>query len=196
MMQFYFLGTAPFMQEMGISSKNVPGAMAMAQAVQAVATLVALGTVYQSIGPKWTLALGAASWFMLYVVYMIGRPAALIVVSQGFHGLAYVLFIMGGWTYVAQVAPTAIGGSAQALISLVTMGIGLFFGTQAAGFFMERAKVNDKFQWGRVWSVPLIVTLVGTLALAGVFHAPPVKKADEKPAEKAAAVAVEQGPQT
>jgi MFS family permease len=195
-MQFYFLGTAPFMQEMGISSKNVPGAMAMAQAVQAVATLVALGTVYQSIGPKWTLALGAASWFMLYVVYMIGRPAALIVVSQGFHGLAYVLFIMGGWTYVAQVAPTAIGGSAQALISLVTMGIGLFFGTQAAGFFMERAKVNDKFQWGRVWSVPLIVTLVGTLALAGVFHAPPVKKADEKPAEKAAAVAVEQGPQT
>lgn len=180
MMQFYFLGTAPFMQEMGISSKNVPGAMAMAQAVQAIATLFALGIVYQSIGPRWTLALGSASWFALYVVYMIGRPAALIVVVQGLHGLAYVLFIMGGWTYVSEVAPKAIGGSAQSLISLVTMGIGLFLGTQAAGFFMERAKVGDRFQWGRVWIVPLVITLAGALALAGAFHAPAGQKSGEK----------------
>jgi len=181
MMQFYFLGTAPFMQEMGISSKNVPGAMAMAQLVQAIATLFALGIVYQSIGARWTLALGSASWFVLYVVYMIGRPAVLIVVAQGLHGLAYVLFIMGGWTYVSEVAPSAIGGSAQSLISLVTMGIGLFLGTQAAGFFMERAKSGERFQWGRVWIVPLVVTLAGTLALAAMFHAPAVQKVEKAP---------------
>jgi hypothetical protein len=177
------------MQAMGISSKNVPGAMAMAQAVQAVATLVALGVVYKTLGARWTLALGSASWLALYVVYMIGRPPVLIVVSQAFHGLAYVLFIMGGWTYVSEVAPAAIGGSAQALIALVTMGIGLFFGTHVAGFFMERAKVGDQFQWGRVWIVPLIVMLVGTLALATAFHAPP-----QKPAAKAAAVATQPAP--
>jgi len=43
MMQFYFLGTGQFMQDRGISGKNVSAAMGMAQAVQAVATIFLLG---------------------------------------------------------------------------------------------------------------------------------------------------------
>ena len=185
MMQFYFLGTAPFMQEMGISSKNVPGAMAMAQAVQAIATYIALDWLYNQLGARWTLAIGSASWFLLYVVYMMGRPKSLIVTAQGLHGLAYVLFVMGGWKYVDQVAPAAIKGSAQSLIALMTTGVGLFLGTQAAGFCMERSKVGGQFQWRRVWAIPLAVTLAGALALATVFSAPP-----QKAAEKTAAASV------
>ena len=43
MMQFYFLGTAQFMQDNGVAPKNVPAAMAIAQAMQAIATLFLLG---------------------------------------------------------------------------------------------------------------------------------------------------------
>ena len=34
LMQFYFLGTAQFMQDIGIASKHVPASMAIAQAAQ------------------------------------------------------------------------------------------------------------------------------------------------------------------
>ena len=43
MMQFYFLGTGQFMQDRGVSGKNVSAAMGIAQAVQAVATMLLLG---------------------------------------------------------------------------------------------------------------------------------------------------------
>ena len=38
LMQFYFLGSAQFMQDMGVSSRLVPAAMALAQIAQAAAT--------------------------------------------------------------------------------------------------------------------------------------------------------------
>jgi len=188
MMQFYFLGTSQFMQDMGISSKYVPGAMAMAQAVQALATLGVLGWGYAHLGPKWTLALGSLAWCCLFAVYRVGRPPWLIVVSQGLHGLAYVLFIMGGWTFVDAAAPKAISGSAQALIQMVTTGIGLFLGTQLAGFVMERNNVGGRFRWERIWLVPLGITLAGALVLGAAFQGktaananpPPVATADAR----------------
>ena len=68
MMQFYFLGTAQFMQDNRIAAKNVPAAMAIAQAVQAIATLFLLGWVVTNIGHKWTLTVGAACWLVLQIL--------------------------------------------------------------------------------------------------------------------------------
>ena len=59
-MQFYFLGSGQYMMDRGISGKAVPGAMAMAQAAQAIATWFALGWAGRTLGFKWTLVLGPA----------------------------------------------------------------------------------------------------------------------------------------
>ena len=68
-MQFYFLGSGQYMMDRGISGKAVPGAMAMAQAAQAIATWYALGKAIELFGFKWTLVLGTSSWLLLYVIY-------------------------------------------------------------------------------------------------------------------------------
>jgi nucleoside transporter len=172
MMQFYFLGTAQFMQDMGVPSKNVPAAMALAQAAQALATLFALGLLWQKLGPKLTLLLGASSWLVLYILYTVKSPRWLIIIGQLFHGLAYVFFIIAGQMFVNEVAPKEITGSAQALIILVTTGIGLFLGTQLAGVVMDRNSVQGKFNWGKIFFVPMACTLAGVLALALAFHNP------------------------
>ena len=54
MMQFYFLGTGQFLQDRGVSGKNVSAVMALAQAVQAAATILLLGML---LG-EWFLVLG------------------------------------------------------------------------------------------------------------------------------------------
>ncbi|MBN2577726.1 MAG: MFS transporter [Pirellulales bacterium] len=176
MMQFYFLGSAQFMQDQGISSKNVPAIMAIAQAVQTAATLFALGYLLGNVGPKWTFTLGAASWLVLFIVYFIGRPRWLIVISQSFHGLAYVFFIIAGQIYAKNSAPSEITGSAQALIIWVQAGLGLFLGTQLAGYVMGASQVEGRFQWNKVWRVPIGILLAGVLVLALVFHGPPAKE--------------------
>ena len=112
-----------------------------------------------------TLTLGATSWALLYLCYTAKAPKPVIVGAQVFHGLAYVFFIIAGQMFVDKVAPQEIKASAQALIFLVTTGIGLFLGTQLAGFVMDRNSVEGKFNWSKVFLVPLLCTAVGVLAL-------------------------------
>lgn len=169
MMQFYFLGTAQFMQDNGIASKNVPASMAIAQAVQAAATLFLLGRLVEGAGYKWTLTLGAASWLILYIIYVAPKPRWLIVISQSFHGLAYVFFIIAGQLFGAAVAPEGTGASVQALVITAQSGIGLFLGTQFAGIVMDKFRVEGKFQWRTVFSVPGLVMLLCVLALIFLF---------------------------
>jgi len=164
-MQFYFLGTAQFMQDNRIPAKNVPASMAIAQAVQAAATLLLLGWLVGNAGYKWTLIVGATSWLVLYVLYVIPRPPAVIVTSQAFHGLAYVFFIIAGQMYAGAVAPEGTAGSMQALIFTAQSGLGLFLGTQLAGVVMDKFRVGDQFQWRQVWMVPGAIMVVCVIAL-------------------------------
>lgn len=169
MMQFYFLGTAQFMQDRGIAPKNVPAAMAVAQAMQAVATLAALGWMVQHAGYKWTLTVGAACWLILYVIYVARSPNALIVAGQAFHGLAYVFFVIAGQMFVGAVAPKEVLATMQALIFMAQMGVGLFLGTQFAGIVMDKYRVEGRFQWQKLWMVPGVIILICVLALALLF---------------------------
>ena len=171
MMQFYFLGTARFLSDLGVSGKNIPAIMGIAQAVQAVATFFALGRLFDDkvLGPQWTIALGAACWLLLYLIYALKASKIVVILSQALHGLAYVFFMIAGQMYVNKVAPADIVNSAQSLIILVTAGIGLFLGTQLAGFVMDRYSTGGKFDWTKVFLVPMFCTLAGLLALIVAF---------------------------
>ncbi|MCK4629046.1 MAG: MFS transporter, partial [Sedimentisphaerales bacterium] len=169
MMQFYFLGTAQFMQDMGISSKNVPASMAIAQVVQAAATFLILGLMIDKVGFKWTLVIGTTCWLLLYIAYVAEKPRWLIVGSQSMHGVAYVLFIIAGQIFANAVAPEDIRGSMQALIFAATTGVGLFLGTHLAGVTMDTFKKGDKFQWRPIFAVPCLIMLACTLGFILLF---------------------------
>ena len=169
LMQFYFLGTARFMQDMGIPPKNVPASMAIAQAVQAIATFFVLGYFLTNLGYKWTLIVGAACWLLMYIVYVGTKPRWLVVASQSLHGLAYVFFIIAGQILAEILAPEEIRNSMQALIFAATVGVGLFFGTQLAGVVMDKFRKEDKFQWRSIFLVPCLVTAACVIAFILFF---------------------------
>lgn len=177
MMQFYFLGTAQLMQDRGIASKAVPASMAVAQAAQAVGTLLLLTWFYYHlVGPKWMLVIGTGCWLAMYAAYVVSNSRLLLIVSQSLHGLAYMFFIIAGQMFTKDVADSEIVASAQALIILATTGIGLFLGTQLAGVVMDRYSADGKFQWQKIYTVPLLIMAAGTLALV-------VGVSDPKPTE-------------
>jgi nucleoside transporter len=169
LMQFYFLCSARFMMDTGIPAKNVPASMAIAQAVQAIATFYLLNRLIGSLGFKWTLTIGAACWLLLYVVYVISKPRALIVISQSLHGLAYVLFIIAGQIFANIASPPEIRSSVQALLFAVTTGVGLFLGTQFAGVVMDIFKKEDRFNWRPIFMVPAVIMLVSIVVLVVLF---------------------------
>ncbi|HEY5504373.1 MAG TPA: MFS transporter, partial [Sedimentisphaerales bacterium] len=137
--------------------------------VQAVATYYLLNKFIGSFGFKWTLTIGAASWFLLYLVYVISKPRALIVLSQSLHGLAYVLFIIAGQIFANVASPPEIRSSVQALVFAATTGVGLFLGTQFAGIVMDVFKQEDKFNWRAIFTVPAVIMLASIVALVVLF---------------------------
>lgn len=169
-MQFYFLGSGRYMMDRGISGKAVPGAMAMAQAAQAIATWYALGWAVNHFGYKWTLALGTTSWLLLYVIYALSAPRPVLFVAQVLHGLAYVMFMIVTQMYCGAISTKENAGSMQGLIFAATTGVGLFLGTQLAGFAMDEHSIQGKFQWPKIWAYPLVITLLGALVFATAFQ--------------------------
>ncbi|MFH1882075.1 MAG: MFS transporter [Planctomycetota bacterium] len=169
LMQFYFLGTAPFMQDMGIPSKNVPASMGIAQAFQAIATVVLMAFLLEKLGTKWTLIVGATCWFILYLAYIKQKPRWIIIACQPFHGLAYVLFVIVGQIFANTVASDEIRGSMQSLLFAATTGVGLFLGTQFAGFLMDKFRKEEKFQWRQIFMVPGAIAFVSILVFILFF---------------------------
>ena len=135
-------------------------------------------------GYQWTFAVGALCWAVLFATYVLSKQSLAIMLIQAFHGLAYVFFIVAGQKFVGFVAPGEISGSALSLLAIATNGIGLFLGTQLAGYAMEKNSVGGKFQWSKIWAVPLTITLAGAIVFAVAFKTP---RADdfrpEKPAQ-------------
>jgi MFS family permease len=179
MQQFYFLGTAQFMQNNGMSSKRVPLAMASAQIAQAVATLFLLSYFFTKCpGPKWTLVIGAVCWLVLFNIYTFFQKPGAIVAIQPFHGFAYVFFIFGGQMFANKMVGPEMVASGQALIMWATNGIGLFLGAQIAGVVMDRNSVEGQFNWKGIFKVPLVIIFVGTLILIFLIQDPVAPKAE------------------
>jgi MFS family permease len=185
--QFYFLSTGQFMQDIGISGKNVSASMGMAQAVQTLATFFLMSLMMEYLGYKGTLLIGIGSWTLMYVIYMIGKPFWAILGSQGLHGIAYVLFMIVGQIYVDAVSPPNIRSTMQSVLFALTTGLGPFVCTYLAGSVMDHYSKGGKFQWRKIWAVPAAITFAGLLAMT-LFHNPPEKLADPPAAvEKAEA---------
>ena len=163
---------------------------ALEPAVQAIATIFLLGWLIRDAGFQWTFAIGALCWAVLFGAYVVSKQSLGIILVQAFHGLAYVFFMIAGQMFVGAMAPKEIGASAQSLIFIATNGIGLFLGTQLAGFVMQKNTVGGKFQWPKIWAVPLVITLAGAIVFATAFKVPSPKDFQkEKPQAKAVAVA-------
>ncbi|MCK5001307.1 MAG: MFS transporter [Anaerohalosphaera sp.] len=167
---FYFLGTAQYLGDLGIKPSNVPAVMTIAQIAQIVFTLFAFGYVLENLGFKWALTGGVVCWLVMYVLYSLKKPVGLVVGSMAFHGIAYVLFIIGGQIYVDSVAAPEIRSSAQAFLFAVTMGFGFFLGTQFTGIVMDKFSTEGKFNWRPIFLVPCVLTLICVITFLLFFN--------------------------
>jgi predicted MFS family arabinose efflux permease len=168
-LQFYYMGTAPFLEAIGCRHANVPAIMTVAQVAEVAATAWAAPFVLKHIGYQWTLALGPLLWAAMYLTYVIQRPRWLVIASMALHGFAFAFFFDAAIVYVNQVAPTAIRGTAQSLYTVVTLGLGLFLGTHFTGFVLDRCRTAGGYRWRAVFATPCVTLVLCALAFVLYF---------------------------
>jgi len=169
-LQYYYLGTASYLGDLGVEGRNVPAVMTLAQVAQviAMAFMAFLGTrVLGSLGFRMTLVLGVVLWAAMFGAFALMHPKGLVVLSQALHGVAYTFFINVGFVFIDSAAPKDILGSAQALYTVTLFGFGCFLGTQLTGVVMDVFKTSEgKFRWRPIFMAPAFLVLGCALALA------------------------------
>jgi nucleoside transporter len=168
-LQFYYMPTAPFLEDIGVQNKNVSAVMTLAQFAEIIAMAVLLPLLLPKIGFRWALVIGVIAWPLRYVIFAMMRPLWLVISSLTFHGLGYTFFFFVGQMYVDRAAPTDIRASAQALIAVVTLGLGNFIGTQITGVIMDFFKKEGRFRWRPIFLVPCVLTVACALAFILFF---------------------------
>lgn len=168
-LQFYYLGTSRFLEEIGTKPSMIPALMSIAQVAQVVAMAVILPLVFRKLGYQWTLAIATGMWILMFVTYARLRPRWLIIASMALHGLAFASFYDAAFIYVNRVTSPEIRGSAQALYTTATLGFGLFVGTQFTGVIMDHFRREGRFSWRPIFLVPCGLLAVCALAFLALF---------------------------
>ena len=128
---FYFLGTGRFLQDKGVSGPNVSAAMGIAQATQAVATILLLMWLIQA-----SATIGFLSSAPVLDRALPDLPGEQMDLAPGDRaGIsrpgATCSFSSAAKNSSARWRRTPISGSAQSLIFAATTGVGFFLGRPA-----------------------------------------------------------------
>jgi nucleoside transporter len=170
-LQFYYIPTAQFLEDMGVRNKNVPAVMTVAQIAEILGMAVLLPLAMQYIGIRWVLVLGVIAWPLRYIVFAVMRPLWLVIASLTCHGVGYTFFFFAGQIFVNMVAPPDIKASAQGLIFIVTLGLGNFIGTQFTGVIMDYFRTEEgRFQWRPIFLIPCALTIACAVAFIVFFR--------------------------
>ena len=185
--QFFYLLSAPFLQDLSIPNQFVPVVKSISQVTEILALSVLLPLWLPKKGMKWCLLLGSLAWPLRYLIFAAQKPVWLVVLSLGLHGLGYAFVLVVQQLYVDRVAPRDIRASAQSLLTLVTLGVGNFLGTLFCGWIQQAFTVDGKTNWPPVFLLPAVLTLLCAVAYAVTFKEP--RSEPEQPATKEAAMA-------
>jgi nucleoside transporter len=170
-LEFYYILTAPFLQErVGVSATSVPAVMTIAQLAEIFVMAFYLPYALKRYGMRRTLAIGVIAWPLRYVVFAIGGPAWLVVASLALHGFCYVFFFVAAFIYVDKIAPPDIRASAQSLIAIVALGLGRFLGSLFAGFVRDVFSGAGTTDWTKVFLVPCTLTVLCAAAFLLFFR--------------------------
>ena len=170
-LEFYYILTAPFLESaIGISSRNVPAVMTVAQLAEIFVMAFLLARFLKRYGMRKTLAIGVIAWPLRYVIFAIGGPRWLVIASLTLHGFCYVFFFVAAFIHVDKVAPPDIRASAQSLIAIVALGLGRFLGSLFAGEIRDVFTTGGVTNWRSVFLVPCALTIVCAVAFLLFFR--------------------------
>jgi MFS family permease len=106
--------------------------MTLGQWPEALA-LIGLPWLLRRWGYRTTMAVGIGAWFVRFLSLSIGPPLWVAVGGTVLHGLGTALFVISGQVYIDSQSPPHRRAGAQALLVVLTSGLGVLLGSLLAG---------------------------------------------------------------
>ncbi|MCA1597094.1 MAG: MFS transporter, partial [Chloroflexi bacterium] len=180
-LMFYYVLTAPFLQDLGVSPANTSSVMIIAQGAEAVVMALLLPYVLPRWGVRKVMVIGILAWPIRYAIFAWAGHAGgawlpLVEASLTLHGFCYVFFFVVGFIYIDSAAPKDIRHSAQSLYGVITMGLGLALGSTLAGWLQDHFTEARPLRggpplvhWGQLFLVPCVLTVICAIVFPILF---------------------------
>jgi len=181
----YYVLTFPFLQSaggvVGITSENLPTWMTIAQIAEIFTIALMLPAVLPIWGVRKTMLLGIFAWPARYAVFALAWAMHqqapwtvwLAVAALALHGFCYVFFFVVAFIYTDMVAPRDVRSSAQALINVAVLGVGMLIGGFFAGWLKDFFTAGGVTNYTMVFLVPTVITVLAGIAFALLFREKP-----------------------
>lgn len=174
-LQFYYAFTNLFLNELGMS--RAASKMTLGQ-MSEIAFMILLPWFLARLGVKRILMIGMLAWTVRYALFAfgdLGTGVWMLYLGILLHGVCYDFFFVTGQIYVDQRAGVAIRAAAQGFIAFVTLGVGWFIGSWAAGEVVEAFQIaaavsGVMHDWRTIWLVPAIGAGAVLLLFAAAFR--------------------------
>jgi hypothetical protein len=169
----YYNFTQLFLEATGF--QNIAGTQTLGQMSEVIFMLL-MPMFFIRLGVKWMLVAGMGAWVLRYIFFALAAPNEvfwMIIVGILLHGICYDFFFVTGQIYVDKKSTPEIRGQAQGMLVLVTYGLGMMIGAQAAGglfnTFLGDSGALTLGQWKQFWYVPAVFAAVIMVGFAFLF---------------------------
>lgn len=177
--QVYFLQTGPFLSSLGVLDSQIGPAMTIGQFSE-ILVMAGLGWMLAKLGFRRVIALGAAAYFVRYMIWSMPElPVAVLIGSQFLHGICYACFFAASFIYVDRIAPPDIRHSAQTVFGILILGGGPVLGGMLSGYLQQQHSVAGVVDFGALWRAVALIGL-GAATVFLVLFRPRVGVASEK----------------
>lgn len=175
-LSFYYAMANPSLTDAGMT--NVENKMSLGQASEFVFMLL-IPFAFRKFGVKWILIVGLVAWIIRFMAFGYGsiENEWLLYIAIILHGVCYDFFFVTGQIYTDSKAGEKYRSSAQGLITLATLGIGMGIGSWIAGMVADMYTVNGVKDWTSIWMIPAAIAAVVLVLLVLFFKDNKVKAA-------------------
>jgi nucleoside transporter len=170
----YYNFTQLFLEATGF--QNIASTQTLGQMSEVIFMLL-MPLFFVRLGVKWMLVAGMGAWVLRYALFALAAPGEIfwmIILGILLHGICYDFFFVTGQIYVDKKSTPAIRGQAQGMLVLVTYGLGMLIGAQAAGnlfnAFLGDATALTLGQWRQFWFIPAAFAAVIMVGFALLFN--------------------------
>ena len=178
----YYQLTFPFLQSagsvVGITEKTLPGWMNIAQIAEIFTIAFLLPAVLPIWGIRRSLLLGIFAWPVRYALFAFAWAfhqqmpwvVWLAIAALALHGFCYVFFFVVAFIYTDMVSPRDIRASAQSLINVSVLGLGMLIGYFFAGWLKDFFTLDKVTNYTLVFLVPTGITILAGIVFALLFR--------------------------
>ena len=158
----YFPFTALHLGDAGV--REISAAFSLGQFTEIIA-MYSLSGLLVRVRLKWIFLTGIGCGAVRFALFALDTKPTLIA-GIALHGLCYTLFFITAQLYLEKRIEPQLRARAQALLTLMTAGVGTFAGSIASGWWREACRNGATTDWPHFW-----LGLCAAVAAVFVFFA-------------------------